>query len=121
MRSATWKTYFSSVREILRSVDQCAKEVKEIQTVMLVGVFIFNIPFFWIKKNPQLVIEEERQRKLSEGIKESQEVLGAVVLRMSPELLWSFISNGFNIPRSRVPSLWLRLPRLPRIQQVREQ
>ncbi|KAJ7816896.1 hypothetical protein B0H13DRAFT_2380130 [Mycena leptocephala] len=40
-----------------------AKEVKEIQTAML------------------LIIEEERQRKLAEGIKDSQEVLRAVVLR----------------------------------------
>ncbi|KAJ7832818.1 hypothetical protein B0H13DRAFT_2679056 [Mycena leptocephala] len=61
MRSATWKTYFKSIRAILRSVDLCAKEIKEIQTAML------------------LIIEGERRRKLTEGIKESQEVLGAVV------------------------------------------
>ncbi|KAJ7903868.1 hypothetical protein B0H13DRAFT_2663578 [Mycena leptocephala] len=61
IRSATWKTYFRSIRAILRSVDQCAKEIREIQTAML------------------LIIEAERQRKLTEGIKESQEVLGAVV------------------------------------------
>ncbi|KAJ7872227.1 hypothetical protein B0H13DRAFT_1895476 [Mycena leptocephala] len=62
MRSAMRKTYFKNLRAILRSVDQCAKEVKEIQTAML------------------LIIEEERQRKLTEGIKESQEIFGAVVL-----------------------------------------
>ncbi|KAJ7863256.1 hypothetical protein B0H13DRAFT_1095005 [Mycena leptocephala] len=62
MRSATWKTYFKSIRATLRSIDQCTKEVKEIQTAML------------------LIIEEERQRKLTEGINESQEVL-SVVLR----------------------------------------
>ncbi|KAJ7896922.1 hypothetical protein B0H13DRAFT_1884795 [Mycena leptocephala] len=48
------KTYFKSIRAILHTIDQCAKE---------------------------LIIEEERQRKLTEGIKESQEVLDAVVLR----------------------------------------
>ncbi|KAJ7821664.1 hypothetical protein B0H13DRAFT_2449238 [Mycena leptocephala] len=61
LRSATWKTYFKSIRAILCSVDQCTKEITEIQTAML------------------LIIEAERQRKLTEGIKESQEVLGAVV------------------------------------------
>jgi hypothetical protein len=50
MRSATWKTYFKSIRAILRTIDQCAKDVKEIQTAMLVSVFVFNIPFFRIKK-----------------------------------------------------------------------
>ncbi|KAJ7893978.1 hypothetical protein B0H13DRAFT_2665419 [Mycena leptocephala] len=61
MRSATWKTYFKSIRAILQIINQCAKEVKEIQTAML------------------LIIEEERQRKLTEGIKETQAALGAVV------------------------------------------
>ncbi|KAJ7896920.1 hypothetical protein B0H13DRAFT_1884793 [Mycena leptocephala] len=46
------------------ALDQCAKDVKEIQTAMLVRIII-----------------EERQRKLTEAIKDSQEVLGAVVLR----------------------------------------
>jgi hypothetical protein len=41
----------------------------------------------------QLIIEEERQRKLTEGIKESQEVLGTVILRMAPELLWAFLKE----------------------------
>ncbi|KAJ7832303.1 hypothetical protein B0H13DRAFT_2429946 [Mycena leptocephala] len=63
MRRATWKTYFKNIRAILCTIDQCAKEVKETQTAML------------------LIIEEERQRKLTEGIKDSQDVLGAVVLR----------------------------------------
>jgi hypothetical protein len=42
----------------------------------------------------QLIIEEERQRKLTEGIKESQEVLGTVILRMAPELLWAFLKES---------------------------
>ncbi|KAJ7896924.1 hypothetical protein B0H13DRAFT_2275916 [Mycena leptocephala] len=58
MRSATWKTYFKNIRAILQTIDQCTKEVKEIQTAML------------------LIIEEERRRKLTEGLKESQEVFG---------------------------------------------
>ncbi|KAJ7893980.1 hypothetical protein B0H13DRAFT_2339470 [Mycena leptocephala] len=67
IRSATWKTYFKNIRAILRSVDQCAKEVKEIQTAML------------------LIVEEERQRKLTKGIKESQEVLGTVTRTVAPD------------------------------------
>ncbi|KAJ7903874.1 hypothetical protein B0H13DRAFT_2274802 [Mycena leptocephala] len=63
MHSATWKASFKNIRTILCTIDQCAKEVKEIHTAML------------------LIIEEERQRKLTEGIKESQEVLGTVILR----------------------------------------
>jgi hypothetical protein len=123
IRSATWKTYFRSIRAILRSVDQCAKEIKEIQTAMLVSVFAFTIPCFLIRNFPQLIIEAERQRKLTEGIKESQEVLGAVVgslLRMSPELLWAFISNGIRLSRSRVQSLRIQRPCLPRVIQVCE-
>jgi hypothetical protein len=49
MRSATWKTYFKSVPAIIHTIDQCAKEVKEIHTAMLVSVLIFNIPWFLIK------------------------------------------------------------------------
>ncbi|KAJ7893984.1 hypothetical protein B0H13DRAFT_1886150 [Mycena leptocephala] len=61
MRSATWKIHFKNIRAILQAINQCAQEVKGIRTAML------------------LIIEEERQRKLTEGIKESEEVLGAVV------------------------------------------
>jgi hypothetical protein len=47
-------------------------------------------------KISQLIIEEEHQRKLTDGIKDSQEVLREVVRRMSPELSEAFISNGIN-------------------------
>jgi hypothetical protein len=108
----------------LRSVDQCAKEIREIQTAMLVSVFAFNILCYLIKKIPQLIIEAERQRKLTEGIKESQEVLGAVVgsptFRMSPELLWAFISDGIRFSRSHVQSLRIQRPCLSRVIQVCE-
>jgi hypothetical protein len=43
MRSTTWKIYFKNIRAILRTIDQCVKEVKEIQTAMLVSVFVFNV------------------------------------------------------------------------------
>jgi hypothetical protein len=49
MRSATWKTYFKNIREILQTIDLCAKEVKGIQTAMLVSLFIFSFPCFLIK------------------------------------------------------------------------
>ncbi|KAJ6554394.1 hypothetical protein B0H19DRAFT_1153429 [Mycena capillaripes] len=61
MRNATWKTYFTDVKALIRAIDQCASEVKAIQTLML------------------LIIEKERQRKLTEGIKDSQEFLNAVL------------------------------------------
>ncbi|KAJ6554401.1 hypothetical protein B0H19DRAFT_1262766 [Mycena capillaripes] len=57
--NASWKTSIKSGRALLRTIDQCASEVKAIQTLML------------------LIIEEECQRKLNEGIKHSQEVLSA--------------------------------------------
>jgi hypothetical protein len=41
MRSATWKIYLKNMRAILQTIGQCAKEVKEIQTAMLVSVFVF--------------------------------------------------------------------------------
>jgi hypothetical protein len=44
MHSGTWKMYFKNIRAILRSVDQCAKEIKEIRTALLVSVFTFNVP-----------------------------------------------------------------------------
>jgi hypothetical protein len=53
MRSATWKTYLKNIRAILQTIDQCTKAVKEIQTAMLVSVFVFNFPFFRIKKKPR--------------------------------------------------------------------
>ncbi|KAJ7896925.1 hypothetical protein B0H13DRAFT_1884799 [Mycena leptocephala] len=74
MRSATWKTYFKNIRAILQIIDQCAKEVKEIQTAML------------------LITEGERQRKLTEGIIESQEVLGAIVLLLSVPYNHAFLA-----------------------------
>ncbi|KAJ6554393.1 hypothetical protein B0H19DRAFT_1377293 [Mycena capillaripes] len=60
-RNASWKTYFQRVRALPRAIDQCVSEVKTIQILML------------------LIIEEDRQRKLTEGINESQEVLSAVL------------------------------------------
>jgi hypothetical protein len=51
MRSTTWKIYLKNIRAILRSIDQCAKDVKEIQTAMLVRVCIFNIPTLGDKIN----------------------------------------------------------------------
>ncbi|KAJ6554396.1 hypothetical protein B0H19DRAFT_1071801 [Mycena capillaripes] len=60
-RNASWKMYFKSGRALIRAIDQCTIEAKAIQTLML------------------LIIEEARQRKLTEGINESQEVLSAVV------------------------------------------
>jgi hypothetical protein len=34
----TWGEYLEKVREILQSIDECAKEVKDIQTSILVSV-----------------------------------------------------------------------------------
>jgi hypothetical protein len=35
----TWREYLDKVTEILQSIDECAKEVKDIQTSILVRVF----------------------------------------------------------------------------------
>jgi hypothetical protein len=35
----TWREYLEKVKEILQSIDECAKEVKEIQTSILVRAF----------------------------------------------------------------------------------
>ncbi|KAJ7613711.1 hypothetical protein DFH06DRAFT_1344475 [Mycena polygramma] len=57
----TWKTYFKSIWATLLAIRHCVAEVREIQTAML------------------LTIEEENQRKLTEGINESRKVLSTVV------------------------------------------
>jgi hypothetical protein len=38
-RVKTWGEYLEKVKEILQSIDKCAKEVKDIQTSILVRVF----------------------------------------------------------------------------------
>jgi hypothetical protein len=99
MHSGTWKMHFKNIRAILRSVDQCAKEIKEMRTALLVSVFTFSVPWAMITKISQLIIEKERQRKLAEGIKELQEVLGVVIcspICMSPELLWAFLKESIS-------------------------
>ncbi|KAJ7704011.1 hypothetical protein B0H17DRAFT_1175727 [Mycena rosella] len=55
------KEYFNNFRGIMQNIDKCGQEVKAIQTSTL------------------LTIEVERRRKLSEGIKEYQEVFTAIV------------------------------------------
>ncbi|KAJ7686623.1 hypothetical protein B0H14DRAFT_3176822 [Mycena olivaceomarginata] len=57
----TWGEYLEKVKEILQSIDECAKEVKDIQTSIL------------------LTIEAERQRQLCEGIKEVRETIDATI------------------------------------------
>jgi hypothetical protein len=52
----------------------------------------------------QLIIEEERQCKLTKGIKESQEVLGALVFRMSHELLGAFLKEAKSLGRAHCRS-----------------
>jgi len=54
----TWEEYLQKIRGILQSINKCAKDVKEIQTS---------------------TIEAERQRQLSEGIKEFHETIDAVI------------------------------------------
>jgi type II secretory pathway component PulM len=35
----TWREYLERIREILQSIEECAQEVKQIQTSILVRVF----------------------------------------------------------------------------------
>ncbi|KAJ6593110.1 hypothetical protein B0H19DRAFT_1224739 [Mycena capillaripes] len=72
------KTYLQTIGTIFLAIDQCASEVKDIQTAMLVRILALNIASLKTKQ-PQLIIEEERQRKLTEGIKDSQDALNTVV------------------------------------------
>ncbi|KAJ7792096.1 hypothetical protein B0H14DRAFT_178842 [Mycena olivaceomarginata] len=61
---ATWEElveYLLNQREIIQKINQCAKDVKEIQTSTL------------------LTIEAERQREFFEGIKEMREIHDTVV------------------------------------------
>ncbi|KAJ7812329.1 hypothetical protein B0H14DRAFT_3150395 [Mycena olivaceomarginata] len=57
----TWREYLEKVNEILQSIDECAKEVKEIQMSIL------------------LTIETERRHQLYEGIKEVRETIDATI------------------------------------------
>ncbi|KAJ7704044.1 hypothetical protein B0H17DRAFT_1193961 [Mycena rosella] len=66
VRDGTWEEYFQAIKEIMEMITECAKDVKAIQTSTLV------------------TIEAERQRRLSEGIKESHEVFNAVVRSPTP-------------------------------------
>ncbi|KAJ7455014.1 hypothetical protein B0H11DRAFT_259498 [Mycena galericulata] len=52
-----WQKYLQTLRGIMQSIDECARQVKEVHTETL------------------LTMEDERQRQISEGIKESQEVI----------------------------------------------
>ncbi|KAJ7815066.1 hypothetical protein B0H14DRAFT_3746720 [Mycena olivaceomarginata] len=66
----TWGEYLEKIKEILQSIDECAKEVKAIQTSIL------------------LTIETERRRQLYEGIKEVRETIDVtIVLRY----LWTLL------------------------------
>ncbi|KAF8192762.1 hypothetical protein K438DRAFT_1762087 [Mycena galopus ATCC 62051] len=60
-RVETWEEYLQNVRRILQSIDECAKQVKEIQTSTL------------------LTIEAERQRQISEDIDEVRDTINATV------------------------------------------
>ncbi|KAJ6492841.1 hypothetical protein C8R47DRAFT_1070365 [Mycena vitilis] len=67
MHEDTWKAYLKGLRANLLFIRHSAVEVKDIQTAML-------RPF-----RGQILIEEEHQRKLTEGIKESRGVLSTVI------------------------------------------
>ncbi|KAJ6507104.1 hypothetical protein DFH09DRAFT_1101333 [Mycena vulgaris] len=60
-RDAPWKLYFQTIRAIWLSLNKCERQVRDIRTSTL------------------LTIEAEHQRKLAEHIKESREIVNAVV------------------------------------------
>ncbi|KAJ7702954.1 hypothetical protein B0H14DRAFT_3903798 [Mycena olivaceomarginata] len=62
----TWGEYLEKIKEILQSIDECAKEVKAIQTSIL------------------LTIETERRRQLYEGIKEVRETIDVTICSSIP-------------------------------------
>ncbi|KAJ7815443.1 hypothetical protein B0H14DRAFT_2847795 [Mycena olivaceomarginata] len=83
----TWGEYLEKVKEILQSIDECAKEVKDIETSIL------------------LTIEAERQRQLCEGIKEVRETIDATICSSMRALVYLFsdliIMPIFGFPRPR--------------------
>ncbi|KAJ7835948.1 hypothetical protein B0H14DRAFT_3870948 [Mycena olivaceomarginata] len=83
----TWRKYLDKVTEILQNIDECAKEVKDIQTSIL------------------LTIEAERQRRLCEGIKEVLETIDATICSSMRALVYLFsgviIMPIFGFPRPR--------------------
>ncbi|KAJ7353232.1 hypothetical protein DFH08DRAFT_61841 [Mycena albidolilacea] len=70
----TWWEYLEKVKEILQSINKCAKEVKNIQTSIL------------------LTIEAERQRQLCEGIKEVRETIDATICSSMRALSIGFLT-----------------------------
>jgi hypothetical protein len=93
-REKTWGQYFPAMRGMLMKIDRCATDVKKIQTSTLVSRA--HHPFK-IRNNvaTQLTMESERQRKLSEGMRNSAEILTAVVrspTRMSPKISLAFLT-----------------------------
>ncbi|KAJ7366183.1 hypothetical protein DFH08DRAFT_948233 [Mycena albidolilacea] len=66
----TWEElveYLQNLRDIVQKTNQCAKDVKKIQTSTLVGIAF------------QLTIEAERQRGFFEGVKQLREIHDTVI------------------------------------------
>ncbi|KAF8192757.1 hypothetical protein K438DRAFT_1829608 [Mycena galopus ATCC 62051] len=59
-RVETWEEYLQNIREILQSINECAKKVKEIQTSIL------------------LTIEAERQRRISEDLEDARDPVATI-------------------------------------------
>ena len=93
-REKTWAQYFPVMRGMFMKIDQCATDVKKIQTSMLVSGPWSRLKFKYVTTR-QLTMETERQRKLSEGIRNSAEIFTAVVrspTRMSPNFSLTFLT-----------------------------
>ncbi|KAJ7455018.1 hypothetical protein B0H11DRAFT_2068761 [Mycena galericulata] len=71
----TWNEYLHTLRGILQSIDDCARKVDKIRTETLVSTWInMNITNPSYQKLFKLAMEDERQRQISENIRESHEV-----------------------------------------------
>ncbi|KAJ7757298.1 hypothetical protein B0H14DRAFT_3598949 [Mycena olivaceomarginata] len=78
----TWEElveYLQNLHEMVQNINQCAKDVKEIQRSTLVSIAYAGFTVGDTNEGFQLTIEAERQREFFEGIKELREIQDTVV------------------------------------------
>ncbi|KAJ7897994.1 hypothetical protein B0H14DRAFT_3581622 [Mycena olivaceomarginata] len=78
----TWEElveYLQNLRDIVQNINQCAKDVKEIQRSTLVGIAHVGFTGGDTNGRFQLTIEAERQHQFFEGIEELREIHDTVV------------------------------------------
>ncbi|KAJ7636890.1 hypothetical protein FB45DRAFT_907628, partial [Roridomyces roridus] len=72
----TWMAWFRAGRDIGCCIDQCADDVRRIRTELLVSSY--SIILQESSMSLKVIAEKDRQRKISEEIRETQEVLPTI-------------------------------------------